>query len=78
MPQADVDDVLPPCSWITLLFVDINPTHHCAPLRSGFAGLGLVVQRSGGAQRCQPVFSIVCHASIASWRSIRLCICGIG
>ena len=34
--------------------------------------------RTGGEQRFQPVFSIVCHASIALWRSIRLCICGIG
>ena len=39
---------------------------------------GLSVQRTGGVQRLQPVFCIVCQASIALCRSIRLRVIGSG
>ena len=38
----------------------------------------LTNQRTGGGQRLQPVFCIVCHASMALCRSIRRRVTGLG
>ena len=42
------------------------------------ARVSLTLQRKGGLHLCQPVLSILSHASMALWRSIRLRVCGTG